>query len=99
MHRSGTSMLARMLNLCGLDLGREEDLYPAEPDNPEGFWEHIRIVTINDAILERFNGAWDSPPVLPANWETSPSLEDLRQQAKEVMAEFKGGGPWGWKDP
>ena len=28
MHRSGTSMVARLLNVCGLDLGPEADLLP-----------------------------------------------------------------------
>ena len=34
MHRTGTSMVARMLNLCGVYLGKEKDLIPSEKDNP-----------------------------------------------------------------
>ena len=38
-HRSGTSMVMRLLHECGLYLGAESDLMPAQADNPDGFWE------------------------------------------------------------
>ena len=37
MHRSGTSMVARMLNICRLDLASEERLLPPLAGNPAGF--------------------------------------------------------------
>ncbi len=40
MHRSGTSMVARMLNLCGVHLGEQKELLPAASDNPEGFGKY-----------------------------------------------------------
>ena len=40
-HRSGISMLTRLLHRCGPNLGRESYLMPAATDNPEGFWEHL----------------------------------------------------------
>jgi hypothetical protein len=36
MHRSGTSMVANLLRLCGLHLGAETDMVPAALDNPGG---------------------------------------------------------------
>jgi hypothetical protein len=36
MHCSGTSMVARLLNLCGLYLGPEGELLPSTPDSPGG---------------------------------------------------------------
>ena len=50
-HRSGTSMLTRLLHRCGLYLGEEKDMMPAAADNPDGFWENVRFVKINDEIL------------------------------------------------
>lgn len=99
MHRSGTSMIARMLNICGLYLGSEEELYPAQPDNPEGFWEHVRFQSINNRLLESLGGAWDRVPELPEGWEQDPRFERLRREAIELVAEFEGREPWGWKDP
>src|SRR5215813_13113765 len=66
MHRSGTSMVARLLNLAGVYLGREDELIPANQGNPEGHWEHARLVEINDAILSELGGGWDCPPDLAA---------------------------------
>src|SRR5580765_3890389 len=61
-HRSGTSMLARLMYSCGLDLGPQQDLMPAARDNPEGFWENLHFVRLNDEILNTSGGAWDLPP-------------------------------------
>ena len=61
-HRSGTSMVMRLLHECGLYLGAESDLMPAQADNPDGFWEHLRFVKLNDEILNSLGGAWDLPP-------------------------------------
>ena len=58
MHRSGTSALTRVLNLLGLDLGR--DLMQAAANNNEtGFWEHQGLVDIPEKLMESLglNGA------------------------------------------
>lgn len=99
MHRSGTSMIARMLHICGLYLGPEEELHPAQPDNPEGFWEHMRFQDINDRLLQGFGGAWDAPPALPEGWHLDPVLDPIRTEARALVAEFRPHEPWGWKDP
>lgn len=39
MHRSGTSALAQVVHLLGADIGKNEDLIPAEPANAAGYWE------------------------------------------------------------
>lgn len=99
MHRSGTSMLASLLHRCGLFLGRAEELIPPTRDNPEGHWEHQRIVALNDALFAELGGGWDCPPVLPENWASRPGLIALKADARESIARFIGNGMWGWKDP
>lgn len=99
MHRSGTSMVTRLLNLCGLYLGDEKDLIPTKDDNPEGFWEHIKFQTINEEILALFDGAWDSPPAFEKNWEVSPYLTDINRRTQRLLEEISIQSPWGWKDP
>jgi hypothetical protein len=98
MHRSGTSLVAGVLNRHGLWLGEEEELMPADPNNPDGYYENTALVDINNDILIAFGGTWDAPPMLPAGFEDDKRLAPLRQRAGEVMASF-GERPWGFKDP
>ena len=55
-------MLTRLLHACGLYLGAKDDLMPAQADNPDGFWEHLGFVALNDELLNELGGAWDLPP-------------------------------------
>lgn len=99
MHRSGTSLLARILNLLGLCLGSDVSVQPAE-DNAKGHWEHTDIVSLNDAILQRYGGSWDEPPRLPPDWESAALIDDLRERAQRIIEDqFAGVHLWGWKDP
>ena len=97
MHRSGTSAVARVVNLLGVDLGPEEDLMEAKPDNPEGFWENRRIVQIDDDLLAVLGGRWDEPPPL-MRWREADRAAELRERAAEVLARIDGERP-GFKDP
>src|SRR5215210_8491404 len=51
MHRSGTSMVAKLLQRTGLNLGDEADLMPPAAENPEGFYEYLEFVRLNDEVL------------------------------------------------
>jgi hypothetical protein len=100
MHRSGTSVLARLLNLLGVDLGPAQGLLEARPDNPKGFWEHGEIVEINERLLRRLGGSSHFPPAFPEGWERSDELDRLRQRARAVIErDFSRSELWGWKDP
>lgn len=100
MSRSGTSLTARTLNLAGVHLGSDSEMLQPLPANPEGFWEHFRIMRLNEGILESLGGSWRDPPPMPAGWEWSPQLDATRETALELVEEsFAGRGLWGWKDP
>ena len=73
MHRSGTSLVSRMLGLLGVRLGPDERVLTAGEDNPKGYWEHRSFVDLNDEILPRFGGRWDEAPgscarASPSTW-------------------------------
>ncbi len=100
MHRSGTSLVARVVNLLGLSLGAEENLMPAKPDNPSGFWENLSVTAFNDDLLAELGGRWDEPPIPPDGWEESPRLDPWRRQARTIVErDFEGVGRAAWKDP
>src|SRR5438874_666188 len=97
-HRSGTSMLTRLLHACGLYLGPESELMPAQADNPEGFWEHLGFVALNDELLNELGGAWDLPPKADESF-ANPQLDPLRLKAQILIEGFASASVWGWKDP
>lgn len=99
MHRSGTSMVARLLNHCGLQIGAESDLLGPAPDNPGGYWENARLKELNEDILARLRGGWDLPPVFEDGWEHQAGLASLRERAGRLTQKLSRNERWGWKDP
>ena len=99
MHRSGTSLVANLLHLCGLYLGQAEDLMPPSPDNEKGYWENLKFVQINEEILLALGGSWDFPPAAYNGWHEEERIAPLRSKAETLLREFSDHEPWGWKDP
>jgi hypothetical protein len=99
MHRSGTSLVARLLQHAGLCLGPEERLLGPDSANPEGHYEHTGFLEINNALLQHLGGSWDAPPRTEPGWELDASLAELRARAESLVGSFAGGRPWGWKEP
>lgn len=99
MHRSGTSMIAQLLNLCGLDLGPSERFLPANEFNPSGYFENEGFVNIDEALLTHLEGSWDNPPIFKEGWEYDPSFGQIVQETRSLLKTFSGSSQWGWKDP
>lgn len=107
MHRSGTSLLTRLLEQLGLFVGREKD-----ENNESLFFQEL-----NDWILCQAGTAWDNP--LPTGWlvedqaASSHILEYIQTILKSPLSRAYVGRwnrlrcrtgfglehPWGWKDP
>lgn len=85
MHRSGTSFLARALNLCGVYLGPPEDFISNEwrpaKDNLRGHWENKHIIKLSQETLSFNNTLWDEPKIkLGINKEIGTKLEKISQE-------------------
>ena len=89
-------MIAQMLHRAGVWLGEPKDLIAPASDNPEGFWEHPRIVAINDRLLQSLGGAWDVVPPLHA---AAGSEAELVAEARGVISELSTCPVWAFKDP
>tara|TARA_B100000315_G_scaffold252780_2_gene290275 strand:+ start:7047 stop:7904 length:858 start_codon:yes stop_codon:yes gene_type:complete len=102
MHRSGTSMVARLLNLAGLDLGDPAQFLDPQADNPLGFWENREIMDLNDRLLATNGGSWMEPPQWKKGWESASDMPAFREEAAAILRRAYGGREavqWGWKDP
>ena len=98
MHRSGTSILSRGLQVMGVELG--DNLIKSAGDNQKGFWEDADIVAINDEILEFIGNSWDS--ILPIESSTLPLLKQrgYYDRALELLNSKTERHPcFGFKDP
>ena len=71
---------------------------PARADNPDGFWENLRFVALNDELLNEFGGAWDLPPKNGEDFKGT-RLDPIRKRARSLTKEFGAEKAWGWKDP
>ena len=107
MHRSGTSMVTRMLEEMGMFVGKEKT-----PDHEATFF-----LDLNSWILRQSGGSWDNPEPI-RNLLRNPEVRSLvadyvgqRMKAPSAASYvgwpdyFRGitpqkmGSPWGWKDP
>ncbi len=91
-------MLTKLLHAGGLYLGTKSELMPAQADNPDGFWEHLGFVALNDELLSELGGAWDVPPKADEDFK-HPGLDPLRLKARLLIEGFDSSTVWGWKDP
>jgi GT2 family glycosyltransferase len=98
MHRSGTSALARTLNLLGVDLGSGLSI-PAE-DNRLGFWEHAKVVAIHETLLRDLDSSWHDTHALPENWTATAAARKARLAIAELVEnDFADSPLWAVKDP
>lgn len=98
MHRSGTSVVTRVINLLGPALCREDDLYTA-PDNPSGHWESKSLVAFNDRLLSILGGTFTAPPDMAPGWESDQRVTRLRGEAQSAFDLAHPVAACVWKDP
>jgi hypothetical protein len=92
MHRSGTSALARLLNLCGAAL--PEALVEASPDvNAAGFWESAELLALHDEILAAAGGPWHDLRAFEPAWFEGAVAAGFRERLMELLAHEYGDAP------
>jgi hypothetical protein len=107
MHRSGTAMIARLLDELGLFQGTELQ------EDHESVW----FLDVNDLLLKRVNATWDHPePIIhflenPGAFDLTARClaDDLSSNRTRPFLGLKWSAPgktllnydraWGWKDP
>ena len=107
MHRSGTSMLGRLLEGLGLFVGKQK-----EKNNEAVFFKQL-----NDWVMMQCGARWDMPGAMQYLWNNDELLTWVDDYMRYLLdspraTQFIGlrrylsmGGitkltmPWGWKDP
>ena len=98
MHRSGTSAVARGLEVLGVKLG--DNLYPAAIDNPKGFWEDNDFLAINEELLEYLGSSVDRLGLIDWQMPSTSRIKSLELKAEKLVSEkCKKNALWGFKDP
>lgn len=98
MHRSGTSALARVLDLCGADIGAR--ILGGSAGNESGHWEDAIAVELHERLLASLGTRWDEAFGLPADW----SKGEAAKAARETVGAYLEGNRslhalWAVKDP
>lgn len=98
MHRSGTSAVAGMLKHLGVRFGQH--LMPAMSGvNDKGFYEDLKVVQRNEAILAQLDRQWlDFSPMPDAWWQMSV-MQPHQQAIRQLIEWYAGHGLAGFKDP
>lgn len=97
-HRSGTSAVTGVLNLLGVELGR--NLMPSKSDNRLGFWEHDEIFEFHEELLSNLGSAWHDYRPLEPGWSAGEAADRARAGLRSLVEEELAGAPlWGVKDP
>jgi len=98
MHRSGTSVVTRVINLMGVPLGRADDIYNG-PDNFSGHWESLALGACNKTILALFGGTEHTLPRLLPGWEHSSRSTNIIPALRACFHDVYRTERWLWKDP
>ncbi|MHB8908670.1 MAG: glycosyltransferase [Syntrophales bacterium] len=99
MHRSGTSAVARALQVLGVDLG--DRLMPAKEDNnPKGFWEDVDINAFNIEILKALGSDWHyTASIRPEDVEVLRTRGYVLRGVELLRQKIGSSQVFGFKDP
>ncbi|MEM1156396.1 MAG: hypothetical protein AAGI44_19845 [Pseudomonadota bacterium] len=88
MHRSGTSLVARLARDLGADFGDERTFYPADKWNPDGYFEQCEILAINIPLINGPFGRF-SFMFLPPDKTIKRRAEKLQNRIETISERYR----------
>lgn len=89
MHRSGTSLLTKILTIMGAT--PPAGLLLTSVDNPIGYWEALSVNDLNEKLLYSTGNTWKTYKAIPDKWFKGPEREDDLKAALRIIEEEFGG--------
>lgn len=98
MHRSGTSMLSRILNLLNVHMGAKINIHD----------ESLFYKELNDTLLKKIHCYWDAPSNARLLTSDKAAVNQLIKYAEKRITSWRykwyyqgwsNYNHWGWKDP
>ena len=86
MHRSGTSMVARLLNMMGAYFAPQGVQMPAHPENPKDFWERQGVL-LCIRLLRSANCEWYRISSFTVDKIPNEALEEFPEQGRKEFSE------------
>ncbi|OQW94028.1 MAG: hypothetical protein BWK79_08015 [Beggiatoa sp. IS2] len=98
MHRSGTSAVARILNLMGAYFAPERMELPATKANPKGYWERRDVVNLDEDLLNALGVTWDKISQFDSK-QVPMVCKKFELLGQEIILGLDAHRPWMLKDP
>jgi spore maturation protein CgeB/GT2 family glycosyltransferase len=99
MHRSGTSMVARLLNMMGAYFAPEGSSTGANQENPKGFWERRDVRNLNDMLLHSAGADWHRLSDFRLEKIPAATLTQFKTEAEKIILAMDAHRPWFLKEP
>ncbi|MGZ5492264.1 MAG: hypothetical protein ACXW3E_01520 [Thermoanaerobaculia bacterium] len=99
MHRSGTSLVTRLLNSMGCYAGEEHELAAPDAFNPTGYWEHRDVWALDEEILAALDASWLDPVQADLGRLSEESRRAFVARAREIVRALDDHGSFVIKDP
>ncbi len=99
MHRSGTSAVARLLNMMGAYFAPEDMAMPATHANPKGYWERKDICAVHDDMLAALGLSWHSLADFSTERLQDEVLLEFEPRLQRIINNLDAQRPWMAKDP
>ena len=99
MHRSGTSVVAQIVNALGASAGGADQLPAPDIFNPTGYWEHRELVQLDAEILAVLGASWKDVVSADVSRLSEEQRVHYVTRAKSIVQSLQGGGSFVLKDP
>ena len=99
MHRSGTSVVTRLINLMGGYFGPESAGTGANAENPKGFWERRDVRDENDAVLWSSGADWWKVADFSLERVPVDAQKRFSRNVPKIIRHLDTHRPWVVKEP